>query len=129
MVSWSDYTGATVTDCAPRRLFSVRSNLLFKDCVIFSLFHVYTSILSNTCLLSCVFTGVSFCHAFSISCLLSLYCALLIFSMSVVSVDHAGYSVNMSLKLACYGECVQFSASTSCWSIGCGCGSHTGCHM
>ena len=98
MVSWSDCTIATVIDCAPWRLISVRSNLLFKDYVIISLSSVYASLLSNTCLLSCVFTGVAFCHVFSISCLFSLYCALLIFSMSFVSINHAGYSVNMSLK-------------------------------
>ena len=64
----------------------------------FNLFHVYACILSNTCLLSGVITGVSVCHAFSISYLNSLYCALLVFSMSFVFVDHAGYSVNTSLK-------------------------------
>ena len=81
-----------MTNCAPQRLFSVRPNLSLRDLVIFSLSHTYASKLSITYLLSGVLTGVSFCHAVSILCLLDLYCTSLVFSMSFVS------AVNMSLK-------------------------------
>ena len=33
VVCWMDCTNATVTDCAPRRLLSVRPNLVLRDCV------------------------------------------------------------------------------------------------
>ena len=64
MVSWLDCTVATVTGFAPWRLLCVRSNPWFKDCVIFNLSHAYASVLSSTCLLSGVFTGVSVCHVY-----------------------------------------------------------------
>ena len=95
MVIWSDCTIATVTGCAPffLGLIYVLEIALYLTYLAYMPLYYLVPACCLVSLLVCLFAMHLVYPAYFL-----YICSFLVFSMSFVSVDHAGYSVNMSLK-------------------------------